>query len=47
MSRWKILPETFQAWAWGGLRILEPNPADEDDSLSETCSGEGESLVFQ
>ena len=50
MLRWKILPETFRlsesSLGFGMDNVIpEPNPADQDDSLSETCSGEGESLM--
>jgi hypothetical protein len=41
-----VSPYRVEPGFWDGLRIPEPNPADEDDSLSETCSGEGESLMF-
>lgn len=40
-----ISPFRVESGFWDGLRIPEPNPADEDDSLSETYSSEGESLI--
>jgi hypothetical protein len=40
-----VSPFQVEPGFWDGLRIPEPNPSDEDDSLSETCSGEGESLM--
>jgi hypothetical protein len=40
-----VSPFCVEPGFWDGLRIQEPNPADEGDSLSKTCSSKGKSLM--